>query len=621
MGDAGLTGPQDHRGHVRRHGAPRRRRVQRQGPVQGGPIGGVRRPLGRQERRRRGPRGPVRDRAHATPSGSRGRCPSPSRRSRRASVPDERILGLIDRHFDLRPAAIIEALDLRRPIFRQTAAYGHFGRPDLDLPWERTDCAPILADEAGIRLPEPVAVGGPPAPEAASRGGRRPSRRPARLPRRVRAPRELHLPQHVLARCACPTRSRRSLDRFLGPWDALGARAWYRHWLDGADRAARGLRRASRRAGLRDRPDAERVGRAHDDRLGARPRPPRRRDRPARLRDAGLPVGAAPDARHHDGARLPDDRPPVAGPCPARRRGRRPARRPTASPFRSKRSRPPSTTERRSSRPATSTSRPERCRTSRDSSRLAHERGALLLVDAYQATGLLPTDLGAGPSDGRPDVYLSGTLKWLFGGPGNAFLWVRPELHDDLRPDDDRLVQQLAPVRVRRGIASTSRPMAAVRARHARVAEHVHRARRDGDRPGDRDRAAARADDRPRRPRDPARRRSRPAGAGGARRRTARRHRGRRGRRAEARRGRAGPSAASSSTTGRASSACLLRSTTPSPKSPRWSATWPSSYPKPTAPEAADPVRTAVTTHDHWVRAAAGTSRDDGPTRSSGERG
>jgi S-adenosylmethionine synthetase len=72
-------------------------------------------------------------------------------------VPDERISELIDRHFDLRPASIISALDLRRPIYRQTAAYGHFGRVDLDLPWERTDKAQALADEAGIAMPEPVA--------------------------------------------------------------------------------------------------------------------------------------------------------------------------------------------------------------------------------------------------------------------------------------------------------------------------------------------------------------------------------------------------------------------------------------------------------------------------------
>ena len=72
-------------------------------------------------------------------------------------VDDARILGLIDEHFDLRPAAIIDALQLRRPIYRQTAAYGHFGRPDLDLPWERTDKAQALADAAGISAPEPVA--------------------------------------------------------------------------------------------------------------------------------------------------------------------------------------------------------------------------------------------------------------------------------------------------------------------------------------------------------------------------------------------------------------------------------------------------------------------------------
>ena len=58
------------------------------------------------------------------------------------------LLALIDKHFDLRPAAIIRDFDLRRPIFRQTAAYGHFGRDDLDLPWEKTDKAEILKKEA-----------------------------------------------------------------------------------------------------------------------------------------------------------------------------------------------------------------------------------------------------------------------------------------------------------------------------------------------------------------------------------------------------------------------------------------------------------------------------------------
>ena len=71
-------------------------------------------------------------------------------------IADEDLQRLIERHFDLRPASIIAALDLRRPIYRQTAAYGHFGRPDLDLPWERTDKAALLASEAGVAMPEPV---------------------------------------------------------------------------------------------------------------------------------------------------------------------------------------------------------------------------------------------------------------------------------------------------------------------------------------------------------------------------------------------------------------------------------------------------------------------------------
>ncbi len=71
-------------------------------------------------------------------------------------IDDARIQALIERHFDLRPASIISALELRRPIYRQTAAYGHFGRPDLDLPWERTDKAAILAAEAGLPAPEPA---------------------------------------------------------------------------------------------------------------------------------------------------------------------------------------------------------------------------------------------------------------------------------------------------------------------------------------------------------------------------------------------------------------------------------------------------------------------------------
>jgi S-adenosylmethionine synthetase len=74
-------------------------------------------------------------------------------------IADADIQAMIERNFDLRPASIISALDLRRPIYRQTAAYGHFGRPDLDLPWERTDKAALLASEAGVSQPEPVVAG------------------------------------------------------------------------------------------------------------------------------------------------------------------------------------------------------------------------------------------------------------------------------------------------------------------------------------------------------------------------------------------------------------------------------------------------------------------------------
>ncbi len=65
-----------------------------------------------------------------------------------AKVSQEVLLELINKHFDLRPGAIIKYLDLRRPIYRQTASYGHFGRDDLDLPWEKTDKAEILRKEA-----------------------------------------------------------------------------------------------------------------------------------------------------------------------------------------------------------------------------------------------------------------------------------------------------------------------------------------------------------------------------------------------------------------------------------------------------------------------------------------
>jgi len=65
-------------------------------------------------------------------------------------ISDDKIEALIRKHFDMRPAAIIRDLDLRRPIYKQSAAYGHFGRDDIDLPWENTDKADTLRQEAGL---------------------------------------------------------------------------------------------------------------------------------------------------------------------------------------------------------------------------------------------------------------------------------------------------------------------------------------------------------------------------------------------------------------------------------------------------------------------------------------
>ena len=59
-------------------------------------------------------------------------------------ISDEKLVEIIRENFDLRPAGIIKMLDLRRPIYKQTAAYGHFGRNDLKLPWEQLDKVDVL---------------------------------------------------------------------------------------------------------------------------------------------------------------------------------------------------------------------------------------------------------------------------------------------------------------------------------------------------------------------------------------------------------------------------------------------------------------------------------------------
>ena len=72
-------------------------------------------------------------------------------------VPPSKIIELVEKHFDLRPGAIVRDLDLRRPIFRKTAAYGHFGRDDHDFTWEKTDKAEALKRDAGVgQKAEPV---------------------------------------------------------------------------------------------------------------------------------------------------------------------------------------------------------------------------------------------------------------------------------------------------------------------------------------------------------------------------------------------------------------------------------------------------------------------------------
>ena len=147
--------PQDRRRHVRWRGAARRRRLLRQGSDEGRPLRRVCGAVRREERRRGRARRPL-------------SAPGRVRDRRRAS--DERnvecfgteavslatIERLVDEHFDLRPGAIIRDLDLMRPIYAKTAAYGHFGRDDRDFTWERTDKAEALRAAAGSLAESPA---------------------------------------------------------------------------------------------------------------------------------------------------------------------------------------------------------------------------------------------------------------------------------------------------------------------------------------------------------------------------------------------------------------------------------------------------------------------------------
>ncbi len=73
-----------------------------------------------------------------------------------SKVSNETLIDLIREHFDLRPAGIIQTLDLRRPIYQPTAAYGHFGRTDIDAPWERTDKVDALRAAVGAQIGQPA---------------------------------------------------------------------------------------------------------------------------------------------------------------------------------------------------------------------------------------------------------------------------------------------------------------------------------------------------------------------------------------------------------------------------------------------------------------------------------
>ena len=150
MGDTGLTGPEDHRRHLRRHGPPRRRRLLGQGPDQGRPLGRLRRALRGEERRRRGPRRPlrapgrVRDRRRP-PGLGRGRLlrhrDDPGREGSRSSSASTSTCAR-------RRSSATSTCAGRSTA--KTAAYGHFGRDDHDFTWERTDKADALREAAGV---------------------------------------------------------------------------------------------------------------------------------------------------------------------------------------------------------------------------------------------------------------------------------------------------------------------------------------------------------------------------------------------------------------------------------------------------------------------------------------
>ena len=139
--------PQDHRRHLRRLGPARRRRLQRQGPHQGRSQRRLHGPARGQEHRRRRAGRPLRSAV-----GLRHRRGRAGERARRyfdtGKIDDERICELVRETFPLTPKGIIKYLDLRRPIYRKTAAGGHFGRSEPEFTWEGTAPAKKLEKAA-----------------------------------------------------------------------------------------------------------------------------------------------------------------------------------------------------------------------------------------------------------------------------------------------------------------------------------------------------------------------------------------------------------------------------------------------------------------------------------------
>jgi len=148
MGDAGVDRAQDHRRFVRRDGQAWRRLLFRQGPHQGGPLGSLCLPLVAKNVVAAG----LADRCELEVAYAIGMSHPLSVNVETfgtGKVDDEKIEKAIREVFDLRPGAIIRDLDLRRPIYRKTSNYGHFGRDDIEFTWEKTNKVNDLKSAVG----------------------------------------------------------------------------------------------------------------------------------------------------------------------------------------------------------------------------------------------------------------------------------------------------------------------------------------------------------------------------------------------------------------------------------------------------------------------------------------